>query len=176
MFKKMHILLAAAFAMFIFAGTSNAKTDPIEDALTKISKKIAVNADIDKNAKLAFMDFTESETQQRLKLSYTIEDDLSVSLIQEMPGRFIIKNNAYQTLGQLNITRETLFNTCENITNFGKAAAADYIISGTYRFDKDNVIINVNVINTSTGIILFSERVKINKTIISKTLLPDFKN
>lgn len=151
----------------------NAKSNALEDALNRVSKKIAQSTEIPLDAKFAFIDFRETTTNKRLSLSYAIEDDLSIALIREMPGRLVIKNNSETILSSILLCRDNVFDTLENINSFGKKSAANYIISGGYYFNKNNAVITVNVINAESGIILFSERIKLSREAISKTLFPN---
>ncbi|MBP5287975.1 MAG: hypothetical protein J6Z08_08775 [Elusimicrobiales bacterium] len=172
--KKILLISAlSVLAMMPAVSVSAKKNSALEDELSRVSRRIAHSEDIPADAKFAFMDFCETTTAQRLNLSYAIEDELSIALIREMPGRLLIKNNTDLIFNELSATRRDVFRDLENLKRFSKKAEANYLISGNYYFDSEYAVININVIRTCDGIILFSERISIKRTDLPKTVLPE---
>lgn len=169
---KFLLALAMPLALMFAAVPASARSTALEDALTKASKKIAGRAEIPQDAKFAFLDFRETTSNLRLNLSYAIEDELSIALIREMPGRLMIKNSTESLLSKISADRETLFNNLENLQSFGSIAGADYLISGSYYFDSEYAIININVISLKNGLMLVSERIKVKRAELSRKLQP----
>jgi len=170
--KKKILPLLLALPFLTAASISFAKTNALEDAIAKASKKIAGSQEIPSDAKFAFIDFCETATGKHMNLSFAIEDELSIALIREMPGRIMLKygNSAVNSVSE---EKQDIFQDLAHLQDFSKKAKADYIIGGNYHFDSENATININVINTSDGIILFSERIKIRRSELSKKLLPE---
>ena len=142
----------------------------LEDALTQTAAKIAQNAFIPKNSKMAVVGFLESTSRVRYPLSSVLEDDLSGFLIEKAPGRVIAKNHIDTVLRELKISRDDIFDT-RNRKQFGRLASADLIISGNYWINRREVVIVVNVVNIENGLALFSNRVRIRKSQFDKALL-----
>lgn len=169
--KTMFFLVAMSLIATITAQPAFAKNNFLEDAIIKTSKKIAKSPEIPQNAKFAFMDFCETATGRKMNLSLAIEDELSIALIREMPGRLMIKNsNASVSKDEGN---KEIFTDLAELQAYAKKTDANYIIGGSYYFDSENAVINVNVINTADGIILFSERIKIKRSDLAKKLQPE---
>ncbi|MBO4556322.1 MAG: hypothetical protein J5706_06140 [Elusimicrobiales bacterium] len=168
--KKILSVILALPLMAAAATTAFAKTNALEEAISKVSKKIANSQEIPQSAKLAFIDFRETATGQHMNMSFAIEDELGIALIREMPGRIMIRQENMQK--SRTEEKNEIFYDLAHLQEFAKQSKANYIIGGNYHFDSENVIININVVNTENGIILFSERIKIRRADLSRKLQP----
>ena len=169
--KKTIFFITIAAALIAAAQPVYAKTNPLEDAIIKTSRKIAKSPEIPQNAKFAFTDFRETATGRIMNLSLAIEDELSIALIREMPGRLTIKDNNASVSKEEE--KKEVFSALEDLQEYAKKTDANYIIGGSYYFDSENAVIHVNVVNTADGIILFSERIKIKRSDLAKKLQPE---
>lgn len=106
-----------------FGPAYGAKFQTLEEALTQTAAKIAQNAFIPKNSKMAVVGFLESTSRVRYPLSSVLEDDLSGFLIEKAPGRVIAKNHIDTVLRELKISRDDIFDT-RNRKQFGRLATA----------------------------------------------------
>ena len=159
-------LLFCAAAMPVFA----AKFSSLEDALGRTAAKIAQDNNIPKNAKLAVVGFSDSVSKARWGISNIIEDHLTSFLIEKMPGRVVAKSHIDTVLKELKITRDDIFDS-KNRKQFGKIASADILVSGNYWVNRREVFVVINVVNIENGLAYFSDRIRIPKSQIDKSMI-----
>jgi hypothetical protein len=95
-------------------------------------------------------------------VSTIIEQDLSNLLINDMPGKIIAKSHIETVLKELQISSQDVFDP-ENRKRFGKLAAADYIVTGTYWAYGGYININIVVVEIESGLGVFSSRVRVSQ-------------
>ena len=147
-----------------------AKFSSLEDALGRSAAKIAADAHIPQNSKMAVVGFSDSVSKARWGISNIIEDDLTSFLIEKMPGRVIAKSHIDTVLKELKITRDDIFDS-KNRKQFGKIASADILVSGNYWVNRQEVFIVINVVNIENGLAYFSDRIRVPKSQLDKSML-----
>ena len=167
--KKFLSILFLMPILFAWEMPLHARGGVLEDSILRISRKIADKAKEAKNSKFAFTDFCETATGKNINLGYAIEDELSIDLIREMPGRLAVRHDKKSTS---NVPVSNIFTDLTGIKNYAKSVSAEYLIGGSYYYDKEYAVININVIKAEDGIIIFSERVKIRIADLPKKLNP----
>lgn len=169
--KKTLFTILVIPALLLMAMPSYSKTNAMEDAIAKTSRKISNSQDIPSDAKFIFTDFRETASGKKMNLGFAIEDELCISLIREMPGRLAVRHEKNQPTEE-NRGTETVFDSLEAMREYAESLHASYIIGGNYYFDKEYATISVNVIRAEDGMIIFSERIKIRISDLSKKLQP----
>ncbi|MDR0823030.1 MAG: CsgG/HfaB family protein [Endomicrobium sp.] len=169
MTKKMLFAVIVGFLFLLPSGVFGDYLSPFDKALIQTANNISKSPNIPKNTKMVVMGFKESSSRKPLKLSAVIEDDLSNTLINKMPGRIIAKNHIETVLKELKITRDDVFDS-KNRKQFGKLLSADLIITGSYWLGDGMVNINIEVVDIENGLAIFSDRVKVKQNLFSKDL------
>lgn len=168
--KYCFILLLLLGGLLFTPNAQAAKRFTLDSALNEAAEKIASGGLIPAKANLAVVGFVESTTRSRLPLSSVLEDDLTSFLTEKRPGHVLAKNHIDTVLRELRITRDDLFDS-RNRKQFSKLASADMIVSGNYWLNRQEVIINVTVVDIESGLALLSHRVKVRKSQFAKYLL-----
>lgn len=164
--RCMVLLCALMCAVSVHA----AKRFTLDDALKEVAEKVGASSHVAGKANLAVVGFVESTHRARLPLSSVLEDDLTSFLTEQRPGHVLAKNHIDTVLRELRITRDDLFDS-RNRKQFGKLASADLIVSGNYWINRQDVVINITVVNIESGLAVLSHRVKVRKSQFAKYLL-----
>lgn len=169
--KKYSLMFILLMAMLILpVSVQAAKRFTLDESLSEAAEKIGGSRHIPANANLAVVGFVESTSRTRLPLSSVLEDDLTSFLTEKRPGHVVAKNNIDTVLRELRITRDDLFDS-RHRKQFGKLASADLLVSGNYWINRQDVVINITVVDIESGLALLSHRVKIRKSQFAKYLL-----
>ncbi len=168
--KHAFTFLLLLCGLLLASNVQAAKRFTLDSALNETAEKIASSGHIPAKANLAVVGFVESTSRSRLPLSSVLEDDLTSFLTDKRPRHVLAKNHIDTVLRELRITRDDLFDS-RNRKQFGKLASADMIVSGNYWINRQEVIINVTVVDIESGLALLSHRVKVRKSQFAKYLL-----
>jgi TolB-like protein len=144
---------------FIFLN-ANAKADVYNDKLNALISSLAAGTKNTTVQTIAVVNFIETTTKQRFMFSDLLEDDLTTKLIQTNKFHVIVKSKIEEVLKELKFGYEGLVDP-DKRKQFGKLAMADAILTGTYRTQGSNVIVNAQLINVETGEAIWADSISI---------------
>ena len=120
--------------------------------------------------KIAVVDFKEGRSQQRLPLSNTLEDDLTIKIQNKSKFTLIERDKNEAALKELSRGLNSAYEGFDNPDKrkqFGRLVQADAIFTGTYREEGDNIVVNAKLINCETGVRIWSDTISVPRAEIS---------
>jgi TolB-like protein len=134
----------------------------MQEAADKVAKDFATKKDL-KNKKIVVIGFRGLFNSNSEVFSQIIESELTTSFINAIPQKIVARIYMDEILEELQFSNTDIFNE-ENRKQIGLLSSADIIVSGTYRFEKNNLSLTVQAIDLETGIALASTKVEIKKS------------
>jgi len=158
--KNRKTVLLSIFLFFIFLST-NANATSYNESLDALVSSLASRASSTTVHTIAVTGFADAMTNQRFMFSEILEDDLTTKLVQTNKFHVVVKSKINEVLKELKFGYEGFVDP-EKRKQFGKLAQADAILTGTYRQQSNDVIINAQLINIETGEAIWAGSISIS--------------
>lgn len=168
---RLSILSAIIFLAFFFAFAQElwAEYKSVNLATKDIAEEFSRISNL-KGKKIVVVGFYNS-LRTKDAFDGLFEDELQSDLIKKLPGQLIARNHMETILSELKLSMQDVFDD-KNRKTLGKLLSADIIISGSYRFENEKVIVNVSAFDVETGLALWAQRVEIRWDARTKAIVP----
>ncbi|MDR3048713.1 MAG: CsgG/HfaB family protein [Elusimicrobiota bacterium] len=123
-----------------------------------------------KDKKIVVAGFKNSDNGAHDSFSVLLEDEISNVLIKSMPSQVIVKSRLDIILGEISLSADNVFDNASR-KQIGKLSSADFILSGNYRINNGDIIVNIQAVDIESGTGLMSKQIIINREYVPQYIL-----
>lgn len=110
--------------------------------------------------KIAVLEFENNSGKPELEhLKKGIRDMLTTDITQVNDITVVERARIEQVFKEINLSKSEYFDK-DNSVKIGKMIGASYLLTGSYLLDKNTIRIDVRLVNISSGIIVYAEKVQ----------------